>query len=336
MTNGDDETTMGRLMEYIETLGRTPVIPLMGYPGTRLTQSSIKLNEFNWGLHAWTIQSLYRRFEPDGVFFLMDLAIEANGMGLQVRFPLQESPSVEIHPVKDEQDLDQFKAVDILKDCRAFSFIKTIEQLRELLPPQVTRGAYVTGPFTLAGLLCGANDIAVNVVLSPELVFKVLELATSVVTRYALALERAGAQVIAILDPTAVILGPKQFDEFAGRFSRIVAASLKEALPVYHVCGNTMHLMERFGQLGVEALSLDSVISLSEAAKRVPDDVVLIGNINPVETMLQARPAEVREQVLRLRDEMTPFKNFILSTGCDLPRDVPFENIEALIAAGKE
>lgn len=323
-----------RLLNWIRALGRTPVIPLMGYPGTRLTRSSIKLNEFNWGVHAWSLQALYQRFRPDGVFLLMDLAVEASGVGLQVRFPLYESPSVELHPVEGEADLDQFKAVDILKDGRAYAFIQAAAQLKQLLPPEVLRGAYVTGPFTLAALLSGANDIALNVIMNPKLVYRLLEFSTSVVARYALALERAGAQMIMILDPTAVILGPKQYDEFAGRFASILASTLKDALPVYHVCGNTTHLIDSFVALGVEGLSLDSVVDLPSLAARVPPEVVLMGNVDPVGVMLQGKPADVRREVLRLREQLSSHNNFILSTGCDLPREVPLENIEAFMEAG--
>ena len=308
----------------------------MGYPGVRLTNTSIKLTEFNWGVHAWTLQVLQRKFRPDGIFTMMDLAVEASGVGLQVRFPLHESPSVEIHPVKEESDLDYFKAVDILKDGRAFSFIETVRQLKSILPAETLCGAYVAGPFTLAGLLCGANDVAMNVLLEPELIFRVLELATSVTTRYALALENAGADMIMILDPTAVLLSPTQFDEFAGRFVSIVISALKEAAPIYHVCGDTDHILDRMARLNAAGLSLDACMDFAEAAGRVPEDMVLMGNIAPVDTMLFGTPEDVRRSVLDLREKMAGHRNFILSTGCDLPLETPFQNIEAFMAAALE
>jgi uroporphyrinogen decarboxylase len=107
-------------------------------------------------------------------------------------------------------------------------------------------------------------------------------------------------------------------------------------MPVYHVCGDTTHLLESFGKLGAHGLSLDADIDLAAAAERVPRDCVLMGNIDPVRVMREGTPESVREAVLRLREEMAPHSNFILSTGCDLPQDVPFENIDAFMAAGRE
>jgi len=327
---------MNRLQAWIDRLGRTPVAPLLGYPGTRLTRTSIKLNEFNWGVHAWTLQVIWRRFQPDAVFTLMDLAVEASAIGLQVRFPLFESPTVEFHPVKEQADLDQFKAADILKDGRAYAFIQTIRQLGQILPEEVVKAAYVTGPFTLAGLMMGAEQIALNAILEPNLVHRTLELATSVVTRYAMALESAGADAIVILDPTSVILGPEHFEQFAGKYTRMLIGSLKNAATVYHVCGNTMHLIERFCELGVDGLSLDSAVSLPAVARKVPQDIVLVGNIDPVSVMLHGNPEAVRREVLNLRRAMSDRRSFVLSTGCDLPPETPFENIEAFVQAGKE
>jgi uroporphyrinogen decarboxylase len=327
---------MPRLREYIERMDRTPVMPLIGYPATRLTQTSIKLNEFNWGVHAWSLHTLYRKIRPDAVFTLMDLAVEASGIGLQVRFPLFESPSIEIHPVETEEDLDQFKAVDILKDGRADAFVQTIRELDRLLPPEVLRGAYVTGPFTLAGLLCGARDIAMNVMLKPDLVRRTVRLATSVVTRYALALEEAGADLVMILDPTAVILGPEHFSEFAGGYVSILSAALQQAASVYHVCGDTTHLLDEFAALDCDALSLGSELDLVETTDALPEDLVLMGNINPVEVLLQGDPETVRRRVTRALERMAGRSNFILSTGCDVPAEAPFENIQAFMTAAMD
>jgi uroporphyrinogen decarboxylase len=46
-------------------------------------------------------------------------------------------------------------------------------------------------------------------------------------------------------------------------------------------------------------------------------------------------PEDVRREVERLRKEMEPYPNFILSTGCDLPQETPRENIQAFMDAGR-
>ena len=86
---------------------RRLVAPLMGYPGTQLTNSTLKQNGFNSELHYRSVYKLTEQFAPDVIFPMMDLSVEAGAIGLQIRYPLEESASVEIHPVQHIAELDQ-------------------------------------------------------------------------------------------------------------------------------------------------------------------------------------------------------------------------------------
>ncbi len=320
------------LGELSSKLGRPLMIPLMGYPGIQLTQSTIKQNEFNWGLHFWSIYELCKRFEPDGIFFMMDLAVEANALGLPVRFPLWESPSVEYPLVKATTDLNQFLSLDPLKDGRVAAFIETMRLMSAHL--DMLKGAYVVGPFTLAGLLMGANDIAMATITDKETVLGVLEFCVGTISRYAKALEAAGCDMIAIVEPTAVMLSPQSFRQFSGQFIKRLIDNLS-VFTILHICGDTSHLVSEMVGTGARGLSLDSLVDLSEVANELPDDVYLIGNVDPVRVMLQETPEGVNKAVHELLERMAPHENFILSTGCDLPPETPLENIEAFMKAGK-
>ena len=94
-------------------------------------------------------------------------------LGLAVRFPLEETPSVEDHPVKTHEDLRGFRKIDILGDGRVSVFIETLHHMRSAFPCPV--GAYVIGPLTLAGLLIGANELAIKSLIEPELFRETVE-----------------------------------------------------------------------------------------------------------------------------------------------------------------
>ncbi len=322
------------LVEIVRNASGRLVAPLMGYPGTQITRTSIKQNEFNWGVHFWTLNTLVREFEPDIIFCIMDLAVEASAMGLPVRFPLLHSPSVEYHTVRQSDDLTQFMACDILKDGRAVAFIETMKLMSanlECLP-----GAYCTGPYTLAGLMMGATEAAMNTVLKPDLVHEVLTVATRVITRYVTALSLAGAKVLAVLEPTAVMLSPDAFWEFSGQYIARIFNAIPDTGRLLHICGDSTHLVDNMVKTGAEGLSLDSPVDLVEVARRVPDKTVLIGNLAPVTVMRNGSPEKVRAAVRGLLDRMSFYPDFILSTGCDLPPDTPLENIAAFMEAGRE
>lgn len=321
-----------RLIDMVTQSPRRLVVPLAGFPAVQLTKSTMKQNEFNAELQARSLYKLVERTRPDAVFTMMDLSVEAGSLGLPVRFPLDESATVERHPVKVIEDLEQFKVIEPIYDGRIWVFLETVRLLKQKLDIPV--GAYVIGPFTLAGLMMGANDIAIATMESPEVVHAAVTLAEQVVIDYAKALQQAGADMIAILEPTGVILSPDQFWEFSGRSVANIVRHL-DTRTILHICGNTMHLVERMCQTGVQGLSLDSVVDFPATAARIPSDVVLIGNLNPVATMLQGTVQKVRQESNALLEAMEPYPNFIMSTGCDLPAETPLENIAELVAATK-
>lgn len=308
------------------------VIPLMGFPGIQLNRSTLKQNTFNWGTQFSTLFALQQRFRPDGLFFFMDLSVEASALGLPVRFPLDETPSVENHPIKTEDDLAKLINSDILSDGRVAVYIETMRLMARYL--DVLRGGYVIGPFSLTGLLMGASEAAMATVMDPDLLHAVLSFASGVIGRYARALERAGADAIAILEPTASLLSPDHFYQFAAPYIKEIVATL-DTIPILHICGRTSHLIEAMIATGAQGLSLGPMVDFVETIKEIPEDVVLLGNLDPVRVLNGRTPSDVYRTTQELVETMAPHDNFILSTGCDLPMDTPLENIHAMMDAAR-
>jgi len=321
-----------RLIDWVYECGRWPVVPLAGYPGATLTQSTIKQNMFNAELQARSLYKLIEYARPDAAFVMMDLSVEAGALGLPVRFPLSESATVEWHPVKTVSDLDQYKVVDPMYDGRVWVFLETVRLLKAKI--KMPLGAYVSGPFTLAGLMMGANQIALATIDAPEVVHATVNFCEQVVIAYAKALQAAGADMICVLDPTAMMLSPRAYWEFAGKSIQNLVRHL-DTRTVLHICGNTEHQTKLMCQTGVHALSLDALVDMPKVAKLVPDDVVLIGNVDPVATMLQGDRQKVRRDTLALMESMRNYDNFIVSTGCDLPQETPLENIREFVETAK-
>jgi len=307
-------------------------MPLMGYPGLGLTESTVKQNQFNHTVQFQSLSRLYDRFRPDAAMFLMDLSVEASGLGLAVRFPLDDTPTVEGHPVKSTDDLRVYRNVDILADGRVMVYLEVIRHMRAGLPVPV--GAFVTGPFTLAALMMDANQLAMNVVLDPDLCHEALQFAANTVVRYGRALLDAGADFIMVLDPAAVMLGPDQYARFAGAYTREVVGLLSDTEIILHICGDTNHIIDAMVDTGAAGLSLDHPMDMPRVAERVGPQVTLIGNIDPVR-VLHGTPEEVRAMSADLLSRMQVHPNFVLSTGCDLPQDTPLANLDALVDTGR-
>lgn len=293
----------------------------------------------NYGEHFRVMKAIAETFEPDVVFPLMDLSVEANALGCYTIFPQAESATV----ARDMFSIDELtnrSEVNIAFDSRLIGYVETMKMMSLGLPASILKGAYVTGPYTLAALMMGADEAAMATLLRPDDLHTLCQFTTAKVEEYVRLLISAGAQAICVLEPSAVMMGPDHFAEFSAAYVHHIIESCKYTgvTTIYHTCGNTMHLVQNMVEAGVNAISLDSRdagVDLPAVSRTLPPDVVIMGNMSPTGSLLSGSPHEVEKEVADLVREMSPFPNFVLSTGCDLPQETPIENIRAFMQAGR-
>ena len=320
------------LAEWARSLPWPPVAPLMGYPGIQINRTTVKQNLFNWGIQFWTLYELAEKLRPDMSFVLMDLSVEASALGAAVRYPLHEIPTVEEPLVRKPEDLLQFQALDILKDGRVHVFLETIRLLKKSVDIPVC--GYVIGPFSLTGLLMGASEAAMATITEPEFLAEVLAFSTRTIRHYARAQVEAGADVVAILEPTAALLSADSFEKFSATYVKEIVTDT-EVPCILHICGDATRLVPAMARTGAQGLSLDYQVDLAAAADVVPQDVVLIGNLDPAGVVSRGSPEEVAAATEKLLSEMEGRPNFVLSSGCDLPPETPLENIRTMIETAR-
>ncbi|MCX5867432.1 MAG: uroporphyrinogen decarboxylase family protein [Proteobacteria bacterium] len=318
-----------KLIDWVKSSPSRKVIPLAGYPGIKLTGSSVRETLENPELQVRSLKVLFDRIQPDGILPIMDLTVEAQALGVKIQMPDQEAPSVVDHPLKSPSDLQSLTVPDPIKSGRMPVYLRVAELLKAILP-DVARGCYAIGPFTLAGEMVGVEPLSFLLYENPEFARAAIEFSAQVTTAYLKAQLGSGATFGVILEPTAVILSPKMFNDFCLPALKIITQSIPQPI-VLHICGDTEHLLEGMKNTGAQGLSLDSPVDLPAAAKKLPSDLVLIGNLHPVEVMVELSQGEVREKTRSLLSAMSGFPNFILSSGCDLPPETPIENIHALV-----
>ncbi len=320
---------------------RRLVAPLLGFPGIKLAGSSIKLAQQNHKEHFKVIGSLVDKFKPDIQFVLMDLSVEANALGLNTIFPPNESATVLKKDKEFNMDsLDSFRKISFDGDSRLLGYVKTVELMKLKFSSSVKVGAYVTGPYTLAGLIIGAEEAGLMAAREPDRLEQICIFTTRCITEYTRLLLSAGADAVCLLEPSGVMLGPSHFEKFSSANVKKIVEICHQADSdcIYHVCGNSMHLIEKMAESGVDGLSLDSKdtgVDLPAIAKKIPKNIVMIGNMNPTKTIVYGSPEEVKEEVKTLLASMDDFPNFILSTGCDLPLETPLDNISAFMETGR-
>jgi len=308
------------------------IIPLLGAPGARMTGTTLKENLTNAEIQFSSLTKLMEEFQPDGIFFMMDLTVEAEALGLEVGFPEDDNPYVKEHPIKGPDELSSVVNSWSGISGRMGVFAEVADKMARELPGK--RGSYVIGPLSLAGELVGVTDLCMKLIEEPDFAESVIDFCSRVVSEYSRALIDHGADMIAVLEPTAVLLSKRQFKRFALPYFERLRSELSKPL-IYHICGDTEHIVEPMGASGAYGLSLDSMVDLKAVAEKIPEDVFLIGNIDPVKVFLQSNEEEVERETAKLLEKMKAVPNFILSSGCDIPLETPPENISAFFKTGR-
>lgn len=235
--------------------------------------------------------------------------------------------------IKSIEDISNLKIPDPYKDGRMPVTLKGFDLISKKFNKPLAIS--LVGPFTLAAELTDITNMARNIIKNPGFVSRLLEFTTRIVSDYAVAAAKHGVKLICISDPTGIILSPKKFEELVASNLRKIFSELDEDVwKVIHICGDTTHLLEKMLNCGAEGLSLDQLVDLPEIAKKVPGDVVLMGNLDPIHVLAELSPDEVEEKTLELLRDMNNFPNYIFSYGCDCLPDTPVENLQASIRAG--
>jgi uroporphyrinogen decarboxylase len=300
--------------------------PLVGYPACKLNDSTARENLTNADIQIDTLLKYYNRLKPDILFPFMDLAVEVESLGLETNIKENDPPEVIEHPIRQKEDLEGLAKTDISQEGRFNIYIETINKLR--IESEAAISGYVTSPFTMAGLLTGAERIAARTITRPDFISSLIEFSMEISLEYARLQEKAGADCIVLLDPTASLLSPELFRDFVTPYIDNIAAQLNIPV-VLHVCGDTTPLIDEFINTKMAGLSLDYGVNLKEIMPRIPENILVMGNIDPVRTVFGGNPKSIFNKTSQLISDLKEYDNFIPATGCDVPPKTEFENIHA-------
>ena len=309
-------------------------LPIMTYPGLALTGKGILDAVNNPCDQAAIVAQLAARYPAAAAAVtMMDLSLEAEAFGAQVAYSDKEVPTVLGRLVAD---LDAARAlpVPMVGQGRTGKALEATGMAVAAVTDRPVFGGQI-GPYSLAGRLLGLSDVVLASMRTPNLVHTVLEQCTTFLTEFARAIKRTGANGLLIAEPAAGLLSPRLCDTFSSPYVKRVVDAVQDSefMVVLHNCGNSTQLVKSMLSTGACALHVGNAVKMPEIARQMPSDRLVMGNVEPGGIFKIGSTAQVRNAVLTLLEEMRPFPNFVLSSGCDIPPGTPLENLDAFFAA---
>jgi uroporphyrinogen decarboxylase len=81
---------------------------------------------------------------------------------------------------------------------------------------------------------------------------------------------------------------------------------------------------------GSAGFHFGNAVNMLDILPYIPSDRLVFGNLDPVGVIKNGTTEIIRTETLELLNKTASFKNFVLSSGCDVPPDTKIENIDAL------
>ena len=190
-------------------------------------------------------------------------------------------------------------------------------------------GAWVLGPFTMAGQLIELDLLLKGVKKDKDRVVAFLDKMTDLVIKVAQHYQAIGADYISIRDmgTGTDLLSPRMWQSFIQPNLVKIFDALKSPT-VNHICGSTNLIIEMMNECGAEALSVDHKNNVVESRKKLGNDVILLGDFDAYATLAQLDVSQVEAVIKGCID-----KGFdAVWPGCDIWPDVKQENVEAYVA----
>ena len=283
-----------------------------------------------------------QQFGYDGCVIDVDDATLAEACGARALFREDGVAIIdEEHPaLEDLRDIDNLKLPDPYSSGRLPEWLETTKRIMDAIGDHVfVMGRADQGPFDLLCLLRGAQDFMMDLITEePEVIHHALEWTTKAHILFANAmLDIAHCTSMGDSYAGPNLVSPATYKTFALPYEQQVvqAVQTKDRPYSIHICGNTTKIIDQMALTGSKILEVDWQMDLGEAHAAVPDHVVLMGNIDPSDPLVQGTPEDVDRKAKEII-EKTKGRGLILSSGCAIGANTPPANIAAMVAAAKK
>lgn len=324
------------MSEWIQEIIQSSVrqtIPIMTHPGIEMIGKTVKDAVQNGTVHAQAIKALSDKYPSAATTVIMDLTVEAEAFGCRIEFPEDDMPHIIGNLVSTAEAIEELH-VPPLAAGRVPEYIEANRLTVEGTPGKPVF-AGVIGPFSLAGRLYDMSEIMVACYLEPDAIAMLLNKCTQFITEYCSELKRIGCAGVVIAEPAAGLLSNEDCLQFSSVYIKAIVDNLQDDnfIVVLHNCGNRGHCTDAMLYTGARSYHFGNAIDMIEALDQCPQDVLVMGNIDPVGILKMMTPEEVKAKTLHLLERASAYPNYVLSTGCDVPPHVPLVNIQAYYEA---
>jgi len=308
-------------------------LPIMTHPGIEKIGKTVRDAVTDGRVHYEAIRYLSDHYPSMACTVIMDLTVEAEAFGSKITMPEDEVPSVTDRLVQDREDVEALE-IPGMDAGRLPEYLLANRLAVENIKDKIVLSGCI-GPFSLAGRLFGLSEIMMEIYMDPDTIHRLLDKCTRFLISYCKALKTIGTAGVFMAEPAAGLLSNEDCQTFSSDYVRQIVEALQDDRfnIILHNCGNSGQCTQAMIDSGARVLHFGNLTDMEEALRVCPPDVLVMGNLDPVGLFKLGSPQKVRESSRQLLDKAKSYRNFVISSGCDIPPHTPPENIAAFFEA---
>ena len=340
----DEMTSNERLGAYFEgkKVDRLPAMPMIDSFGPKLAGKEMRFKRLSAENQVLVQKNAYEKLGLDGLSIEYGLHGIGQACGTVLNDPEDSTPRIVKHRLETFDQVDDLdvECVRRIHDPWSDLCCRACEMLVDQMGDTVGTSAALTGPLTVASSLISIRELLRGMKKSPDQVHKLLRFSTDALKIVCEEYASIGVDIF-ICDPVASgdIIRDDEYRSFVLPYTKELAPVVHkhEVAMGYHICGNTNKITADMLESGCDMLSVDAKVPLPVAKEIAGGQVPIIGNVDPIQTMMLGTPEDVRESVLQKIRECGDSPNgFLIATGCDIPVGSNVENVYAFMDAVRE
>jgi uroporphyrinogen decarboxylase len=280
-----------------------------------------------------TLQPLERFAELDAAILFSDILIVPFAIGQDLTFVTGEGPR--LTPPLAGANLNELMP----QLARLEPIYETVRKVKAALAPAKTLIGFAGSPWTVATYMAagqGSREQAEARRLAyadPQRFGAIIERIEAVTLDYLSGQIEAGAEAVQLFDSWAGSLSPSQFERWVIAPTARLAVALHERHPGVPVIGFPKGAGGKLGayarETGIDALGIDETVDPAWAARELPDDLPVQGNLDPLALIAGGQAMTVA--VDRILDAFGR-RPHIFNLGHGILQDTPIEHVQDMLA----
>jgi uroporphyrinogen decarboxylase len=333
------------IIQNVLELKPTPRLPatLMSAGAWALNSRGLSLEKALSSAPEQVADILYRAYTEAGSDIHWAISgynnIVVGAVGGKIKFRAKGTPDVIETLVKNPADIDGLRIDKIAND----EWIHTLLRITNLLAKKVNGENYLAltrwGPFTLAGLLYGAENLMRDIYRAPAAVRRLLDFTADLYLKYVQLYFDNGVEFVLLAEPSASgdMISREHFEEFVVPVFKKVFDALrqKNVRTALHICGSIENRLDLLNGIGAELISVDYKVNLAKCREIFNGRTAFAGNLNPVAVMQRETPEGVEKSCAECFAAAGSQPGYLLMPGCDIPPATPLANIQSMTRFGQ-